>query len=140
MILLDTDTVSLFHAGHPHVTARLAKIEATETVGTTIITYAEIMRARFEFLLKASDGTQLRRAQAGLDSSQALLNDLPTIDVDEAASREFDRLRQDKKLRKLGRADLLIACIALVNRATLVTRNLRHFRQVPGLRVENWAD
>ena len=36
--------------------------------------------------------------------------------------------------------DLLIASIALAQRATLVTRNLRHFRQIPALNVENWAD
>ncbi len=24
--------------------------------------------------------------------------------------------------------------------ATLVTRNLRHFKQIPGLKVENWVD
>jgi len=35
---------------------------------------------------------------------------------------------------------LLIASIALANDALLVTRNLRHFRQVPNLRLENWAD
>ena len=60
--------------------------------------------------------------------------------VDDAAADEFDRLRQNKKLKKIGRPDLLIACIALANNATLVTRNLRHFRQVPGLQLENWAD
>ncbi|MGH9677814.1 MAG: type II toxin-antitoxin system VapC family toxin, partial [Candidatus Acidiferrum sp.] len=48
--------------------------------------------------------------------------------------------RQDRKFRKIGRADLLIAAITLANRATLVTRNLRHFRVIGGLRVENWAD
>jgi len=26
------------------------------------------------------------------------------------------------------------------NDATLVTRNLKHFRQVPNLKVENWVD
>jgi predicted nucleic acid-binding protein len=26
------------------------------------------------------------------------------------------------------------------SRATLVTRNLRHFRPIPGLKLENWAD
>ena len=38
------------------------------------------------------------------------------------------------------RADLLIAIIALANHGTLVTRNLKDFRLVPGLQVENWAD
>ena len=45
-----------------------------------------------------------------------------------------------KKLKKSGRADLLIAAITLANRATLVTRNEKDFRQVPGLQVENWVD
>jgi tRNA(fMet)-specific endonuclease VapC len=33
-----------------------------------------------------------------------------------------------------------IASFALANDVTLVTRNLKHFRQVPGLKVENWVD
>jgi tRNA(fMet)-specific endonuclease VapC len=41
---------------------------------------------------------------------------------------------------KSGGSDLLIASICLANRATLVTRNLKHFRQVASLPVENWAD
>lgn len=42
--------------------------------------------------------------------------------------------------RGIGRADLLIASIALTQRATLVTRNLRHFRHIPGLSFANWVD
>jgi predicted nucleic acid-binding protein len=30
--------------------------------------------------------------------------------------------------------------IALANQARLVTRNLRHFRQIPHLFLENWVD
>jgi predicted nucleic acid-binding protein len=44
-----------------------------------------------------------------------------------------DRLRQTKKLKKIGRGDLLIAAIALAHRAKLIS-------QVSGLQVENWAD
>ena len=40
----------------------------------------------------------------------------------------------------MGRADLLIASIVLARQAILVTRNLRHFRQVPGLAIVNWVD
>jgi tRNA(fMet)-specific endonuclease VapC len=35
---------------------------------------------------------------------------------------------------------LLFASTALASRSTLVTRNVRHFAQVPGLTVENWVD
>jgi tRNA(fMet)-specific endonuclease VapC len=60
--------------------------------------------------------------------------------LDEAAAAEFERLRRAKGLKQFGHADLLIACIALAHDATLVTRNLRHFRHVPKLRVTNWVD
>ena len=62
------------------------------------------------------------------------------VPIDAAAAVEFDKRRQNKKLKKIGRADLLIARTALACRATLVTRNVKHFRQVPGLHVENGAD
>jgi predicted nucleic acid-binding protein len=35
--------------------------------------------------------------------------------------------------------DLRIAAVALDHSATLVTRNLRDFKKVHGLHVENWA-
>ncbi len=140
MILLDTDIISLFHEGDPRVTTRVRQVLPPETVGTTVITRAEILQARFEFLLKASDGEQWQRAQYWLSESESFLGDLPVENVDEPAAEQFDRLRRVKSLRKIGRADLLIASIALSRQATLVTRNLRHFRLIPGLRVENWAD
>jgi tRNA(fMet)-specific endonuclease VapC len=65
---------------------------------------------------------------------------IPILPVDAASAVEFDRLRQNKKLKKIGRGDLLIASICLANRATLVTRNLKDFQKVPGLQVENWVD
>jgi tRNA(fMet)-specific endonuclease VapC len=140
MILLDTDTLSLFHAGHAQVTDRVKSTDPTEVIATTVVTRAEILRARFAFLLKADNGGQLQRAQDRLDTSDALLADLPIVKVGAAAVTEFEKLLKQKKLKKIGRADLLIGSIALAEDALLVTRNIKHFKQIPNLRFENWAD
>jgi tRNA(fMet)-specific endonuclease VapC len=88
--------------------------------------------------LKAADGVQLLRALEWLTRSEDLLQQIRIVSIDAAAAAEFDKLLRNKKLKKIGRADLLIAAIALAHQATVVTRNLRHFQLVPGLQVENW--
>jgi tRNA(fMet)-specific endonuclease VapC len=139
MKVFDTDTLTLLFGGHERVTER--RRAETEEVAITIVSHIETLRGRFDMLLKAADGAELQRAQLWLDKTVRNLAAIPrVIAIDVAAAAEFDRLRENKKLKKIGRADLLIASIALAHRATLVTRNLKHFRQVPGLQLENWAD
>lgn len=75
-----------------------------------------------------------------LGRTEELLAQILIVPFDELAAAQFDRLRSNSRLRKIGRADLLISSIALAHRATVVTRNVRHFKQVPGLRVTNWVD
>jgi tRNA(fMet)-specific endonuclease VapC len=139
MYLLDTDTLTHLHAGNSNVIDRLKSVIDIE-VGITIITKVEILRGRIDYVLKAETGANLLKAQELLFRTEQLLNDLAIIPIDRPASIEFDRLRAESKFRKIGRADLLIASITIANRATLVTRNLRHFKQIPGLRLENWVD
>jgi tRNA(fMet)-specific endonuclease VapC len=138
MILLDTDTFTLLGDKHPKVTARLAA--ATEVVAITIATRLEALAGRIAFMMKAADGEQLLRAQQWLQRTEADLSRLPVVPFDAAAAAEFDRLLGTKGLKKIGRGDLMIASIALANQATLVTRNLKDYRKVPGLQLENWAD
>jgi tRNA(fMet)-specific endonuclease VapC len=99
-----------------------------------------VLRGRFEFVLKVGDGAGLVRAQELLRSSEAYLADFRILPFDTTAAAHFDRFRDDKKLKKIGRADLLIACIVLAHDATLVSRNTKDFAHVPGLKLENWAD
>ena len=139
MHLLDTDTLTHLHAGQPNVVERLRAVDDPD-VGITIITKVEVLRGRMDYLLKAETGVELLKAQELLFRTEELLNQLLVVPISQAASEQFDRLRATPKLRKIGRADLLIASIALANRATLATRNLRHFRQIPGIRVVNWVD
>jgi tRNA(fMet)-specific endonuclease VapC len=49
-----------------------------------------------------------------------------------------ERARLDAAGRTMPYADGQIAAVAAVNALTLVTANVRDFRHVEGLRVENW--
>lgn len=138
MIVLDTDTLTHLNTQHPRVMERYRR--ETDEVVLTVISRIETLRGRFATLLKAADGVELRRAQQRLDQAEKDLRPFRILSITDAAAREFDRLRQNRRLRKIGRGDLLIAALVLANRAMLVSRNLKDFRQVPGLQVENWAD
>ncbi len=138
MILLDTDLLTLLFQGHAGVRARLHLVE--EDVATTIIKRIEVLQGRFDAILKAANADQLRRAHRRLLDSESQLLTLPIMPIDESMAQQFEQLLRNKKLRKIGRGDLLIASIVLAKEATLATRNLRDFQQVPGLKAVNWAD
>ncbi len=62
------------------------------------------------------------------------------VKVDSAIALQAADL--DATLRRKGQTvgpnDCLIAATALVNDWVLVTRNTDHFKQMPGLQLENW--
>ena len=55
-------------------------------------------------------------------------------------AEEYGKLRvaMERQGNRIGPYDLLIASIALVNDATLITRNTGEFQRVNGLRIEDW--
>ncbi|UBF25010.1 hypothetical protein K9N68_25735 [Kovacikia minuta CCNUW1] len=55
MHLLDTDTLTYLHAGHPKVIEQLRNVEDPDG-GTTIITKIEMLRGRMDYVLKAETG------------------------------------------------------------------------------------
>ena len=139
MYLLDTDTITHPNAGNPTVVGRLQTADDPE-IGATIITRVEFLRGRYDYLLKATTSAEILRAQELLLRTEELLYQIPTITFDDAAAAIYDRLRGTKRQRKIGNADLLIGSIALSRRATLLTRNVRHFRAIPDMQVVNWVD
>jgi tRNA(fMet)-specific endonuclease VapC len=80
------------------------------------------------------------QAAQRLTESERDLSTIEIVTINEAAAETFSHYRKDKKLKRMGRADLLIACIAIAQGAVLVTRNTCDFRLIPELRLENWAD
>jgi tRNA(fMet)-specific endonuclease VapC len=140
MTILDTDTVTLYAMGHDKVGAKVDEVGGPPQFAVALITRMEILRGRFDSILKAADEAQLNTAMQRFEEAQALLDSFLTVPVDATAAEKFTALRTHKKARKMRRADMLIACTALANHALLVTRNVKDYKDVPGLRVENWAD
>jgi tRNA(fMet)-specific endonuclease VapC len=139
MHLLDTNTLTALHKGDPRVIDRLKHLDDPD-IATTLITKIELLRGRMDFLLKATDGQDLLRAQSWLFKTETLLGEIDILPFDSMAIEQFERLIADRSFRKMGRADLQIASIALAKRATLVTRNIKDFRRVPNLKTINWLD
>jgi tRNA(fMet)-specific endonuclease VapC len=124
---------------HERVLAALPKQD--DDVATAVIRRMEILPGRLAMLLKAVGGSDLQRAQRWLDETVANLAAIPNpLWLDAAGAARFDRLRANKRLKKIGRADVLIAAITLANRATLGTRDREDFSPVLGLQLESRAD
>lgn len=139
MILLDTDTITHFSYGNENVRRKIEEA-GDEELAVAIITRNEILRGRAESLLKAADEEELRQAAERLQQTEELLADFLVVGFDENAIKHFGRLRKQKNLKKMGRADMLIACVALAHNALLVTRNTKDYKDVSGLQIENWVD
>jgi predicted nucleic acid-binding protein len=139
MILFDTDTLTHFSYGNENVRRRI-EAAGDEELAVAVITRNEILLGRANSLLKAADENELRKAMERFRQSEEMLSEFLVVDIDDAAISHFGRLAKQKNLKKMGRADMLIACIALARDALLVTRNLKDYRNVTGLRQENWVD
>jgi tRNA(fMet)-specific endonuclease VapC len=139
MHLLDTNILTALHAGNQRIRDRLNQLDDPD-IATTLITKIELLRGRMDFLLKATDGRTLLRAQSLLFQTETLLSEIDILPFDPMAIEQFERLIAERSLRKMGRADLQIASIALAKRATLVTRNIKDFRRIPSLKIINWFD
>jgi tRNA(fMet)-specific endonuclease VapC len=72
---------------------------------------------------------------------EAYLARVTILDWPESAIFHYARIRAKLESRgtPIGNMDLLIACHAVAEQATLVTNNLRHFAGVPELKVEQWS-
>lgn len=81
-----------------------------------------------------------QRIEENLDRLNQLTELLTVEAFDDAAAREFGKIQQE--LRALGRPtgefDMLIAAVARSRQDCLVTNNIRDFKNIPHLQLEDW--
>jgi tRNA(fMet)-specific endonuclease VapC len=140
MVVLDTDHMTMLEWGHRPDTQRLrARLSALpeEDVATTIITYEEQVRGWMAYLAQTRSVAQKIEAYRRLKNQLKNYASVVVLDFDERAAVRLQQLRNERLGVKV--MDLHIAAIVLEHDATLLTRNLRDFRKVPGLKIEDWT-
>ncbi len=139
MIVLDSDILSLMLLGGSKLDMLKARLSdpANAVLTTTIVNYEEQVRGWLKKLALAKTVSEQVEAYRLLNLHLGLYRTVKVLEFDESAAVHFQQLR--KQFRRHGAADLKIASIALANQAMLVTRNLRDFEPIPGLKVEDWT-
>jgi tRNA(fMet)-specific endonuclease VapC len=130
--LLDTNICIYIAKQKPHgVLARLRELRPGD-VGMSVMTYLELVYG----------ACKSQHREANLLRIQELASLIPVLPLDVNAGRHYGRMRAEleRKGSPIGAYDLLIAAHALTLGLTLVTNNVREFRRVPQLIVENWAE
>ncbi len=136
LYVFDTDTLTLFQRLHP-VVVRNVFYHLADDIRVTSVTVEEQLSGWFAMLRSARTPQQIETAHLRLTETVRWLSGWDILPLTAAAAVRFqDLLRQRLNV---GGNDLRIASIALESGATVVTRNLRDFRRVPGLQCEDWS-
>ncbi len=129
MYLLDSNAVSdIVRNPQGRVAARIADV-GDDNVATSVIVAAEM---RYGAVKKGS--SRLSR------QLEAVLSALPVLPFEAPADQAYARIRAalERAGTPIGANDMLIAAHAVAIGMVVVTNNVRQFKRVRGLRVENW--
>ena len=79
--------------------------------------------------------------EKNLEALKGFLTPFQIINFDHESAEVFGRVRSDleRKGTVIGPYDLQIASIAIAHDLVLVTNNIKEFKRVDGLNLENWV-
>jgi tRNA(fMet)-specific endonuclease VapC len=129
VFVLDTNTVIDYFKGKGQVAARLLSFPPSEIGLPAIVAY--------EVWVGVLGSQNAERRQLQYEQFLATVEVLP-FDAGMGRRAAELRLTLERGGEPIGPMDILIAATALERGATLVTRNIREFERVPGLRIANW--
>jgi tRNA(fMet)-specific endonuclease VapC len=127
--MLDTDTVSYALRGEGNAGARILERRPSELC-MSAVTLAEL---RY--------GAELRQSAKLHKLIDAVAANVAVVPFDADCAAKFGELEAELEQRgePIGALDVMIAAHALVLGVTLVTNNVKHFRRVDDLTIDNWA-
>ena len=129
MYALDTNTLLDFFRGKGDVARKVLAVPPGEVALPAIVAY--------EVWVGVLGSRNAKRRQAQYEQFLTTVSVLP---FDSSVSRRAAEIRHalERRGEGIGPLDTLIAATALANNATLVTRNVREFARVRGLKLVDW--
>ena len=129
MYCLDTNIIIAVFRGDKELSKKIAGVER-EDVSFTIVTYCELLKGAYI----------AQRREESLNLIKAFTASYRLLALTPESCELF--AKDSGTLRTAGTQtqdiDLLTACIAKEHGRILVTRNKKHFENIPGLKVETW--
>lgn len=130
-VMLDTNICIYLIKQQPPTVIERFLAHPVGTIGVSSMTVAELA-------FGVNKSRQMAKNRLALEQFLAPL-DIAAFDHEAALVYGRLRARLETSGSPIGSMDLLIAAHALSLGVRLVTNNLREFRRVPGLKLENWV-
>jgi tRNA(fMet)-specific endonuclease VapC len=139
-VLLDTDHLSVLQWDEQPACERLlARLDRLppDDIATSIVSFHEQVQGWLAYLNRSRKPAQIVAAYDKLEVIWRGFLRMNVTSFTTEAQAHFTHIK--RHCPRVKALDLRIASIALATDATLLTRNLRDFGQVPDLRVEDWT-
>jgi tRNA(fMet)-specific endonuclease VapC len=128
--LLDTNICVYWLKGNEQIELKILSV-GMDNVALSFINVSELYYGAYKS----------QRIESNLNLVRQLTGQLNVVESDEAISEIFGQLKAE--LEGAGAiiddADLFIAACAMVHGLILVTNNMKHFKRIKGLKMENWV-
>jgi len=130
MYLLDSDILIHLLRGNATVTERLRE-HRDALKALSVVTYGELLYGAHKSQRPVEHLARVRR----------LAELFPPIPVTRDIMNSFAevKVKLESKGEPIDDFDLIIGVTALSLNYAVVTNNERHFRRIPGLKIENWT-
>lgn len=136
LYIFDTDTMTLYERMHPTVLRNVFH-HLADDIRVSSVTIEEQLTGWFSMIRIARTPQQVEAAHVRLTSTVQLLATWDVLPLTASAVVLYQHLARQRL--SVGGNDLRIAAISLAAGATVITRNQRDFRRVPGLACEDWS-
>ena len=131
-ILIDSSILIHFEREGEDLTSRVRHREK-EDFFLSVISASELLHG-----VHRATSTKVKAKR--LAFVEAVLSSIPILDIDLAIARSHAQLWCDleKRGEMIGLHDSWLAATCLAHGLTLATSNIREFRRIPGLKIEEW--